>query len=522
MRNLRTALNLLAAANLAVVAWDLATGGIYFTVFGIVVSSWEVAKPVGYAAVCAAASLWLGDRSAPVVSWDRIPRWAPRAAAAAAIALVVIAAVFGIRAAGGSDGYGYVSEAKLWVDRTLIAPDPLAPFTRRLGSAAAPVGYRLGPQDSSLAPVCPPGLPLMMAAAQWVGGGQAVYAVVPLLAGIAVWMTFLVGARAVDARVGAVAAIALASNPVFLFQALEPMSDVPATAWWTAAWAMSLLPGSLAAFGVGVSAAAAILTRPNLAPLILPIAAVVAASPPRARRIAIFAAPAAAGCLIVFAFNHALYGSGVDTGYGPVWAMFASKNFGRNLAAYSRWTFDLLTPVVLLGFGAPWIVRRPAVRWMLVFCVGVLLSYLFYIVFDNWPFERFLLPAMPLLYVTTAAVVVRAIARLPMAARTVTLIVAVALLLTHHIGVAQRLQIFQNNHSEQRYATVGRFVGCALPPRAVVFATVHSGSVRLYGNRLTVRWESLPDDALDGTVAMLREAGYPPYLLLEDWEEPLF
>lgn len=96
------------------------------------------------------------------------------------------------------------------------------------------------------------------------------------------------------------------------------------------------------------------------------------------------------------------------------------------------------------------------------------------------------------------------------------------MLLTYHIGVVQRLQIFRTNDVEQRYATIGRFVRCALPPRAVVFATVHSGSIRMYGNRVTVRWEALSHDRLDDTVAMLREAGDAPYFLLEEWEEPAF
>ena len=130
----------------------------------------------------------------------------------------------------------------------------------------------------------------------------------------------------------------------------------------------------------------------------------------------LFTAPVAVGSLIVCSFNHALYGSALTTGYGATQALFSVRNFGPNLAAYSRWTADLVTPVVLIGFGAPWIIRRNAVCWMLVFCVGVLLSYLFYIAFDSWSFERFLLPAFPLLYVTTAAVVVHALGRLPPAA----------------------------------------------------------------------------------------------------------
>ena len=234
-RRLRVALNAVAVANLAVAAWDIATGGIYVTVFGVVISSWEISKPVKYSAACAAMSLWLRDRRDLMVSWNRIPAWAPRAAAAVAIASTVITALLGVRAAGSADGCGYVSQAALWVDRTLVAPNPLTALTPGLGLAAAPVGYTLGPHGSGLAPGRPPGLLLMMAAAQRVAGPQGVYAVVPLLAGLTVWMTFLLGARAANTTVGALAALALASNPVFLFQALQPMSDVPATAWWTAA-----------------------------------------------------------------------------------------------------------------------------------------------------------------------------------------------------------------------------------------------------------------------------------------------
>src|SRR5262249_14736857 len=199
----------------------------------------------------------------------------------------------------------------------------------------------LAADGPGLVPVYPPGLSLLMAAARWLRGPQAVYAVVPLLAGIAVWMTFLVAERTAGARAAAAATILLASNPLFLFQSFQPMSDVPVTAWWTAAWAMSLAPGSWAAFVAGVSAAAAIITRPNLAPLVLVVAAVIVAMPPRWRRIAYFAAPVAVACAVVLAFNHLLYGSSFMTGYGPPRSLFALSNARANLAAYFTWTRDL-------------------------------------------------------------------------------------------------------------------------------------------------------------------------------------
>ena len=48
------------------------------------------------------------------------------------------------------------------------------------------------------------------------------------------------------------AAILVAFTPIFMFQSLEPMSDVPATAWWLLAWVLVLSPGGAAAFGAGL------------------------------------------------------------------------------------------------------------------------------------------------------------------------------------------------------------------------------------------------------------------------------
>jgi len=51
---------------------------------------------------------------------------------------------------------------------------------------------------------------------------------------------------------------------------------------------------------------------------------------------------------------------------------------------------------------------------------------------------------------------------------------------------------------------------------------IQSGSVRLYGGRLTVRWDIVEPTRLDETLDLLQRSGYEPYLLLEDWELPLF
>ena len=67
---------------------------------------------------------------------------------------------------------------------------------------------------------------------------------------------------------------------------------------------------------------------------------------------------------------------------------------------------------------------------------------------------------------------------------------------------------------------VGR--GDRLPLQRRRVSVIQSGSVRMYGQRPTVRWDKLEPERLDATLDGLRAAGYAPYLLLESWEDPLF
>src|SRR5207244_1547591 len=96
--------------------------------------------------------------------------------------------------AGGSDAYGYVSQAYLWASGHLVSHEPFTRFATLVGPAVAPLGYVVGHSDA-LVPTYPPGLPLAMALATKVGGPRALYVVVPLLSGLAVWLTYVLGAQ---------------------------------------------------------------------------------------------------------------------------------------------------------------------------------------------------------------------------------------------------------------------------------------------------------------------------------------
>ena len=79
-----------------------------------------------------------------------------------------------------------------------------------------------------------------MAVALFLGGGRAIFLVVPLFGALAIWCAFVTGRRLGGPLAGIAAAALLACSPTFLYQLVQPMSDVPAAALWLAALALAL------------------------------------------------------------------------------------------------------------------------------------------------------------------------------------------------------------------------------------------------------------------------------------------
>src|SRR5207247_5080851 len=213
-------------------------------------------------------------------------------AATAAIAVAAIGLRCGTYAASGADAYGYVSQAALWRHGTLRVEQPFAaaiPWPDA-DSAFAPLGYRRAVTGHAIVPSYAPGLPLLMAVAERGAGACGPYYVVPVFGALCIWCCYLLGARAASPGAGACAAVLLACSPVFLFQLLAPMRDVPAAALWSAALRFpSAGPVRSAAVSdgrgrsrwpdcrsasarAGVCAALAVLVRPNLVPVALVLA----------------------------------------------------------------------------------------------------------------------------------------------------------------------------------------------------------------------------------------------------------
>jgi hypothetical protein len=449
------------------------------------------------------------------------------------IALAAVAFVLGVSwrwgafAVGGSDSHCYAGQARMFAEGRLALPPPVAlPVPWPNGAATfAPSGFAPGPAEGSV-PLCASGLALLMAAALTIGGDPAIFLVVPLMGALTVWSAFALGRRLVSPAVGAASAWLVACSPIFLYQVVQPMSDVPAAALWTASLAFAIGAEADARRGVGgaltagLLAGAAITMRPNLAPLA--VVPVLFALPSR-RAVVATVGGLVPGVAVVALLQAAIYGSPLRSGYGDLGQLFSVSHVAANLVNYPAWLALAHSPVLALGLLAPLVVRRRAAAWFLmVFVLAVVAAYLPYVAFADWWYSRFLLPGLPVLVVLMVAVLARAARRIPAPRDAAALALVAAAIGGLWLTRANDLAVFRIKTLEQKYVELGRLVSTRLPARAIVLAAQPAGSVRYYARLPTLSWDAIDPAWLDRVLDECRSRGLVPYFAIESWETDAF
>ncbi|HTM24635.1 MAG TPA: glycosyltransferase family 39 protein [Vicinamibacterales bacterium] len=524
---------LLAALGAAWSAVVLVAGGFTIHVGSLALTSRDPLRPLAIAVALVLAARILLPRGAFAARVRAIvgtpDRWAARTACAAAAATLVFAIAWNTRAAGGSDSSCYVLQADAFAHGHVVLTDPLA---ARLPGAApamfAPIGFLPSPVTPfAPVPICGPGLSLVMAAALLIGGRPAVFVVVPAFAALAVWLTFAFGRQLDDEATGAAGAALLACSPIFLYQSVQPMSDVPAAALWLAA-VVSLgsrggsppaTDGSARRQIVGGACASlAVLTRPNLALAVIPLLGLL----PSWRAGMRFCLAALPGVAALAWLNALRYGSPLVSGYGDAGALFALAHVWPNLLRYGRWLLETQSPFICVAVGAPWLMRTRSQQRLTAVAAAsatlVVLTYLAYTVFDDWWYLRFLLPMLPVAIVFGVAAARRLLSRASTAAG----LLALAGLGFWYVHVARARQVFDLQALESRFVLGGRAAAQRFPPQTVFLAVQQSGSIRYHGGLSTIAWDGIPVGALDRTIASLDSLGRRVVIALEDAEEPRF
>ena len=262
-----------------------------------------------------------------------------------AAAFAALAVRLNVYSANYADASGYIAEGELWSRGELFRPVPLQLWALWPNAAmtGSPLGFRPGPASGTEVPVYPSGFPLLLATARRIGGELAPYFVAPLMGGILVLTTFLLGSRLAGSLAGFIAAGLIALSPITLLHTVHPLSDVPAAACWAVAWYLALRGSLGASVAGGMLAAMAILIRPNLAPLaVVPLALILVGSAPGSQRTwqwgraCCFAAAAALGPALTAWTQSAIYGHPFQPGY-PGWeAFFRPEHVAANLRNYPR------------------------------------------------------------------------------------------------------------------------------------------------------------------------------------------
>ena len=352
----------------------------------------------------------------------------------------------------------------------------------------------------------------------WVPGTSHPDWVVMLSAAAAVCATGLVAVRLAGAVAGMLAAFLLAVSPAFLFQSVQPMSDVPVTAAWMTCWALLLwsrAPSDVA----GIACAIAVLIRPNLAPLAaVPLFAIGV----NLRRLAGFALPVVIAGALLMLLQNMWYGSPLRSGYGTADELFALSNIGANASRYGSWLMTTSPVLLVAPVGVALLWRDAFTKSLAAFSVLVVAAYLVYAVFDVWSYLRFLLPAMAVAAVFAGAAIAAGLNRVPMRLRLAGALVVILGVSAHGVSQARALDAFRLADQQRRVAQAADFISTMLPPDAVIVAGEQSGAMRYYTGRSILRWDAASPDSLSAALSTLTASGRPVVVALDAWEREPF
>ena len=509
---------------LAIVAVVLAvSGGFRTTVGGFRISARSPLAATIAALIAGAAWLALARKGGSIApdleaAWRSLERNATRIIGSVALIAAIVASVFATRSAAGADASGYLSQAAKWaqlqepVHFEYVAEE----FDALDGWITTPLGWQpwhlpgaMDHRPGIQVPTYPPGLPLLMALPHAIAGIDGANAIVIASAALATWATGMIAGGVA----GIMAATFLAVAPVFLYQSVQPMSDVPVTAAWLLCFL--LLTHDRRSVMAGIACAIAIMIRPNLAPLAI-VPFFIARSRTR------FAVPVVVAGALVGLIQMLWYGSPLRSGYGTAEELFSIANVLPNAGRYASWLVATSPVLFFAPLGFLRVKQEPYTRALMVFAMLVIAAYLIYAVFDQWSYLRFLLPALAVFAIFAAIELHKWIERWPVAVRFPILAVLMVGIAAHGLFVARSFDTFRLRDQFRRVEQVAEAINHTAPANAVIIAGEQSGSMRYYTGRTVLRWEAATPDQFPKAIEWLMKDERPIYIVLDAWEEELY
>lgn len=425
--------------------------------------------------------------------------------------------------AGGSDSSGYLNSAAFLLKGQLSAAKPAlaghAPGEFAIG-AHQPLGFVARTGTDEMAPSYPLGLPLHLVAFSWIAGLDWAAIPVNICSALAAGALCYLLARRLDLPRGPAlaGAVVLLFCPLFLFAAIQPMSDLLALTWTLAALYAALRAREGWRWGVacGVAVAIAVLTRPTDLLVVIPVMVALGRDWRSYLWVGLGGLP---GAVVLGFYNHAIYGSAFSTGYGNIWSAFSGEFAVHNFPFFACWIPGLLTPLVLVALLAPFraIARRREVAALGAWAVILTGFYGFYYHSgETWWYLRFILPAFPALIVISLVVLHSFPA---MSARKSVGVVLLVFALGWELTLCDRFNLIYNKSGEATYLDAANWSRSHLPPNTVIICMQVSGALYYYTDFLLLRWDQIDPSRIPSLIAALREAHRPVYAILYQFEE---
>jgi hypothetical protein len=423
------------------------------------------------------------------------------------------------RAAGGADSSGYLNAAKLIGAGRFSRPLPIPPEVRtRNRNAFLPLGFLPRSNEPTMVPLYPLGFPAHLAFAAWIGGWRAApFYVAPVAALATLLLTYLLARRFARPTIAWIAVACLAACPVFLFMAVQSMSDVVAAAWCAAAVLAATSDRKRAVVIAGAAFGVAVLVRPASIVLLLPLLLLI-----RPRNYVWAGLGGLPFALILFWINWRLFDSPLASGYSQI-GLVADLTLRGSLtraASYVYWTLRQLGPAVVIGWIASlWIpyaplrIRIGLAGWFAVF----LLFYATYDLRGPWWYTRFLLPAYPGLIVAAAIVaeqLLRSGRRLAMA----TAVVMAAVSLTAALSFARESKPLTIDEAQRHVVEVTDWLRENLPAGSMVMSMELSGAIVYYTEHYPLRWDWVSRDEMRSYVDTAAARGRSSWAVLMNHE----
>jgi 4-amino-4-deoxy-L-arabinose transferase-like glycosyltransferase len=398
----------------------------------------------------------------------------------------------------GADSSGYVNLARMLNrgETTLPRPAPGHP----------PLGF-VPLANERMASFYPIGLPIQLALFARIGGwARAPFFVSPLAGVILVLLTFWLGKRLHSELAGLIAALLMGFCAVFVFQSLQPMSDVLAAMWSVAAIVAAVEGRERARFDIvaGFCFGVAVLVRPTSVLMLVPLMLAFRGGLKPTLRFVLGGIPAA---MLLAWYNLDAFGSLLASGYSAAGATreLALAYFIPRALHYARWTVELLSPVAILAAIGGLVMSKH--RWLLLSWFGAFfVFYSFYLWYDEWWYTRFLLPAYPALAVAAGIGIAWLVER-----RRIAGVVLLVVALAWEGRQLARFNVLGTDEDQARSRVPVERAARALPPRSLVFSMEFSGSLLYYSSHRPVRWDTAPPP-VEPRYALLMQHEEEPFL----------